>query len=234
VTEAASQPLPADELPPTKVKLADASWTTPLLIVLGAGAALAGLLAAEFLRKSPRSAGVARSASADATQPAAMPIPRDVRATAATPPAAVVVPALLDRLIGQQFLIETETVGLPKGVRIHGRPVERSDEPEFRLDAAHPMPPPHIRQAAATDAATARHEATPAVQNIPRRGAAEPTRHHRVDPRETRVAEAKLLERVLAELDRGRRAAASRGPHLPGRVTGSSFRVATVRDGGAR
>jgi hypothetical protein len=215
-------------------KAGGTSWVLPTLIVLGSVLAVAGLIGFEFLRRPALKSQSARAAAGAVA--AAQPDRKALESRGETIPSVPepAIPTLLDELITNCLPIVIEPVVLPSGVRIHGRPIERSDEFQLRFDAAHSIPQPHVCQAATVGVLKTAVEPTAAVQNIPRRAAATPP-GQRIDTRHPRsMDEPKLLDRVLAELDRSKRASAARSsPAIAGGRTGPSH-IGRHLQGGVR
>jgi hypothetical protein len=222
------------------------------IILVGTLACIGGLMLVEFLRGRSRSRAAAVSVMADKINtpsdsswrmlPASAPT---LTASATNPgfhqpvavttrPVETVASAnLLDDLVGNRLPVVTEQLALPNGMRIYGKPVERTDELQFRLDAAHPVPAPHISRSVASLPASSISEHTVGVEDIPRRtksgpvfakplnkagergGVSPPVSHKMTEgltpPRSpeslgegrSRDTESKLLDRVLSHLERG-------------------------------
>lgn len=180
-------------------------WSTSTLILLAIGSGLTGLLLAGLVRRRPTMALTTTTASPTQTVTVPTSTPRELAAPPATPAPRPASAILLDDLIGNRLTVATEPVTLPKGARIYGQPVERSDDVELRLDAAQPITQPHIRPVINASEQDVDRTSSDDVQDIPRRTSATarlPTAS-RIDPKSP-TREPKLLDRVLENLDRGR------------------------------
>ncbi|MBI5758877.1 MAG: SLBB domain-containing protein, partial [Planctomycetales bacterium] len=158
------------------------------IILVGTLTCIGGLMLVEFLRGRSRSQAAAVSVMADKIEspsdsswqmlpasaptlaaPATNPVFQQPVAVTTRPVELVASANLLDDLVGNRLPVVTEQLALPNGVRIYGKPVERTDELQFRLDAAHPVPAPHISRSAAAQYTSSHSEHTVGVEDIPRR-----------------------------------------------------------------